>query len=627
MRKSRVLSETARLNTTHGPSPSGSTDSIPEDSQYSPQKPQENVIFWGTPFTQTTSIVEKTRTFFWFIPDYLVSFIHRLRPFSYLALYVGVLLLSTKTLSYASQNPDSLLGAPPTQALVEGTVGTISTLNPLFVSNNQLDRDLQVLIFDKLIGIGIDGNPKPEIASSWAISEDGLEYTFFLRKGVYWHDGKALSADDVIFTFETIQNMNGDDSYSDEFKDITLAKIDKYTVLVSLSELNPTLMSSLSFPILPKHILDGISTSAMKYAPFNNYPIGTGPFKLVSNTKESIILERNERYFDEVPHLKSIEYRFFASEDEALIALKQFQIHTLNKVSEETITALQDYSAYTIIKFDTPLRQKLIYFNMRDEGPLSSAEVRHALSAATDRESLVSYIPSAGSAVYGTIPTTSWAYTETSDHYGLDLDRAKSLLESDGWTMANQEATLSNTRSKNGSPLTLVLTYLDTSTNTLIAETLQSQWLSVGVNLLLDPQSYERISSETVPRRNFDMLLFEVEYTSDPDRYNLWHSSKVDYPGLNLSGYSSKRVDLIIERARKTLDKAKRKSDYAIVDRTLMNDMPALFLFNSTFTFIANTHIEGIELENATLPQQRYNNVQDWYVTRTRLGWRNWQTR
>ena len=600
---------------------------LPDNKQYDPKRASENAIFYGTPISKTTGILQRIRTFFWFYPDYLAKLIRRTSPLSYIALYAAILLLGAKSFAYAGQNPNSFFGIPPEQHLIEGSVGSMSTLNPMFVTHNQLDRDLQTLIFNKLIGRASNGNPIPEIASTWAISDDGTEYTFFLRKDIHWHDGKQLTAKDVIFTFQTVQQLEDDDSYASEFADITFTKIDNYTVSMKLPEVNPTLLDSLSFPILPAHILESVRPSAIRYSSFNQYPVGTGPFVITSNTDESVLLVRNNDYFKGTPELESIEYRFFATEEDAVTALKQFQIHTLTQASDDSVFELQGYNAYNAYRFTTLLRQKLVYINMRSTGPLSSANVRHALSAATDRDMLVTTIPSGGVPAYSTIPTASWAYNETADRYSFDGERAKTLLEEAGWTFTDTEGVTSSICIKDGQQLSLVLTYLDSSANTLIAETLQEQWLSLGIGVVLDPQPYERISSETVPRRNFDLLLFEVEYTSDPDRYNLWHSTKSDYPGLNLSGYSNQRVDIILERARTTKDRDKRKSDYAIIDRALMNDMPAIYLYYPSFTFIANNRVNGIELEGATLPQERYNNVQDWYITRSRLGWRNWQTR
>ncbi len=596
-------------------------------SKYRNDIPQENVIFWGTPMAKTASLPERIRTMFWFYPDVLGRILHRLRPFSYLLLYIGLLFLTMRTVTYAGQNPNSLFGLPPEQHLIEGAIGTTSTLNPLFATNNQIDRDLQTLIFDRLIGIGQDGNPTPDLAKEWAISDEGTEYTFFLREDVWWHDGKKFTADDVVYTFTTIQKLENEDSFSSEFAEVTFQKIDDYSILVILPELNPTLMASLSFPVVPRHILSETSPAGIKYSDFNNFPVGTGPYKIITNTQTTVVLERNDRYFGKKPKIATIEYVFFPTEKEAITALKQFKIHTLVQASDDVVEAFEDYKAYQVNRFETPLRQKLIYINTRNQGPLTSSTVRHALSAATDRENLVKTIPSGGKAAYGTIPSVSWAYTETADRYSYDTARAVKLLEQAGWSLDQENRGSATFRVKDNEPLSITLTYLDTPSNGRIASFLQDSWMDLGINLILDPQTYERISSEIVPRRNFEMLLFEVEYTPDPDRYNLWHSTKSDYPGLNLSGYSNPRVDVVLERGRTTKDQEKRKNDYAILDRALMNDMPAIYLYSPTFTFIANTHVKGIELAGATLPQHRYNTIADWYITRTRLGWRNWQTR
>jgi peptide/nickel transport system substrate-binding protein len=113
--------------------------------------------------------------------------------------------------------------------------------------------------------------------------------------------------------------------------------------------------------------------------------------------------------------------------------------------------------------------------------------------------------------------------------------------------------------------------------------------------------------------RDFELLLYEVETTVDPDQYNLWHSLKVDYPGLNLSGYNYERVDLLLEDARKTTDVTTRKSDYVQFQKYLMKDAPAMFLYNPSFNFYYDSSLKGIDLTNINFSYDRYWNIEDWY--------------
>ncbi|MDD3661466.1 MAG: peptide ABC transporter substrate-binding protein [Candidatus Dojkabacteria bacterium] len=582
--------------------------------QYDPDAPQSNIIFSDTKPLPGISIVQRLRTFFWFYPDFLLKLIHHLRPLSYLLLYSLLLLLAWRTVAYANSNPRSVIGRPPEQILKEGVIGNISSLNPLFVTHNQVERDIQALIFNRLVQTGLDGNPHPELAQTWAISKDGKEFTFFLRKDVFWHDGERFTADDVIFTFETVQKLTNQDSYSEEFTNISFGKIDDFTIVVTLPETNPTLMDSLGLPIVPEHILGETRLSDLRFSDFNSFPVGTGPFAVTASTADSIELTRNTKYFESAPKLEKIIYSFFSTESEALEAATRFEVHLLGQVSQHMRSELSGYEAYKTYQSTMDLRHKVVFTNLRGTGALSSAQVRHALSAATDRDSLTASLSNGGSSSLGPIHESSWAFDPEIDRYTFDLTRAGSLLDEAGWTLPGDGS--GQYRQKDGAELEIRLSFLDTPENTSIAQALADQWKAAGIQLIADPQSYERISSETVPRRNFEALLFEIECTADPDEYNLWHSTKVDYPGLNLSGYSYERVDIILERARTEADREKRKRDYSLFQRYFMDDMPALYLFHPSYTFIAHSSVKGIELQDMTLPQRRYDTVEQWYIDR-----------
>lgn len=582
---------------------------------YSPSTPQENIIFFGTPPAKPQNIIHRMRTGLWFLPDYVGKLMHSFRPLSYLALFFLLYLGSVQTYHYAQYNPSSAFSKEPEQHLIEGAVGSVSTLNPLYVTHNQIERDIQALVFDRLVTIGSDGNPKPELATTWAISEDGMEYTFFLRSDVTWHDGEEFNAEDVIFTFQTVQALEGEDSFSREFNDLTFQKIDDFTVVVNLPETNPTLMDTLAFQIVPEHILGEIRPANIKFSSFNKHPIGTGPFMIQSLGSETLVLLRHEDYYAGTPTLEKITYRFYSDEVEAADALRTFEIHTLVNPTGNTLKKINSYQSYTQYSFTSQLRQKLIYFNLRNTGPLSYPTVRQALSAATDRQLLVKTLVEGGTPSIGPIPQNSWAFDSTIDRFTFDIERANQLLDQTSWIYPEGD-TAAEYRSNAEGELIIPVTYLETETNNNILSLLQEQWKKAGIRLELNPQSYERISSETVPRRNFDALLFEIECTPDPDKYNFWHSSNIEYPGLNLSGYNFERVDILLERARTETEKDSRAEDYGLFQMFIMTDMPALYLYHPNYTFIAHTSVKGILLSDAVLPHQRYDQVELWKIVR-----------
>ncbi len=573
-------------------------------------------IFWEER-SKDTGLIEKIRSILWFLPDYIFNTIHKTRPFSYMIFYGILTLLSWQAVTYASNTPESLFNYTPKQTLNEAAVGKVEMLNPLFITHNQLERDLQELIFNSLVTIGPDGIPQRELADSWAVSADGKTYTFFIREDVYWHDGERLTADDVVFTFETIQKLTDEDSFASAFEDVNIGKLDDFTIIFDLPEKNATFMENLTVGIVPKHLLENVRNVDMRTAVFNSYPTGTGPFIVQKNFEDVIVLVRNVNYFQGTPKLEKITYNLYSDEETLVQNIKQFQHHTFTNPTANALKEMEDYQVYETKDFIIHLRDKLIFLNLRNkDSTLHSEDVRRALSLATDRQAIIEAIGTGGEIALGPISKYSWAFNKSLDRYTFDIDRANKILRKAGWDYPEQEGERAPYREKNGKQLSVKLSLLDSEINTAIADELKQQWELIGVNLIIDTQTYEKIASETISRRDFEALLFEVETTPDPDKYNFWHSIKAEYPGLNLSGYSYQRVDILLERARREPDRAKRKEDYDLMQKYIVRDVPAIFLYHPTYKFIAHKSIKGISLENVSLPHQRYNNVHEWYIAK-----------
>lgn len=603
-----------------------------EKETYDPVSGGANVIFWGSKVPANTKLSQRFRTFLWFYPDYLYNLIRNTRPVSFIIFYAVLSFFCWNAVVYASNNPDSILNQPQEQTLRECSVGYVNSLNPLYITHNQIERDLQTLIFNPLIRIGPDGIPVNDLAETWAVSSDGKTYTFFLKKDIKWHDGKPFTADDVIFTFETVQKLKDDDSFASAFENIEMTRLDDFTIIFSLPEPNATFTESLSIGIVPKHILENTRPVDMRLSTFNQYPTGTGAFMVKNYSQEEIILIQNPHYHKGTPKLKRIIYTMIPDEKTAELALKRHVYHTFTNPSSKTIDQFKEYQVFNTRTFTIQLREKLIFINLRKDGPLKEASIRKALSYATDRENLIEATGAGGKVAFGPIAQESWAFDDSINRYIFDQEKANKVLYDSGWKYPKAEANVTddensgdgeNTetselppryREKSGKPLTITLTLLDSDTNHILSSTLKSQWKEVGINLIIDTQKYEKIASETIPRRDFEALLFEVETSPDPDKYNFWHSLKADYPGLNLSGYSYQRVDIILERARKEIDRDKRKEDYDLLQKYIMQDMPALFLHHPTYRFIAHYSVKGINFENVSLPHDRYNNIEKWYI-------------
>lgn len=572
-------------------------------------------IFWKDRDIEQ-GLLERFRSFFWFLPDRIFRLIHKTRPFSYMIFYGVLTFLSWQAVSYAANSPESLFNYEANQNLQEAAVGRADSINPLFITHNQIERDIQELVFNSLIEIGPDGIPKKELAESWAISNDGKTYTFFLKNDIYWQDGERLTAEDVVFTFETIQNLKDEDSFYTAFKDVEIGKLDDFSVIFTLPQRNSTFLENLTVGIVPKHLLDGIRPVDLRSTVFNQFPVGTGPFQIIRRNDDHILLARHVNYFKGTPKLETVHYTFYQDEDALVNDIKQFKHHTFTNPSPENIRQLNKYKVYPVKSFVIHLRDKMIFFNLRNEkSPLADENVRRALSLATDKKTLIEEIDTGGEIAYGPISKYSWAFNKSLDRYDFDPEKAGKLFAEAGWEYSKQNGEIASVyRKKDGKNLTIKLSLLDTPINDKIAAELKRQWKLAGIELVVDTQKYEKIASETISRRDFEALLFEVETTPDPDKYNFWHSLRAEYPGLNLSGYSYQRVDILLEQGRRETKREERKEHYDLMQKYVLQDMPALFLYHPTYEFIAHKSVKGIELENVSLPHQRYNNVHEWYI-------------
>jgi peptide/nickel transport system substrate-binding protein len=195
--------------------------------------------------------------------------------------------------------------------------------------------------------------------------------------------------------------------------------------------------------------------------------------------------------------------------------------------------------------------------------------------------------------------------------YSYDKDKANGAFKTMGYVF-NEESGLYET--EDGEILSFTLSFLDNDYNNVLVDTMYELLYEQGVVLKKDPLSYAQISQETIATRSFDMLLYEIEITIDPDQYNLWHSLKSNYPDLNISGYNYERVDILLEEARESSDLKVRKEKYALFQKYLMNDAPVVFLYHPVYTYVVNSDFENIDISNIQYVSQRFENIDNWSI-------------
>jgi peptide/nickel transport system substrate-binding protein len=455
----------------------------------------------------------------------------------------------------------SAAGYDPNGRLNMGLGGEISVMNPL-LSSDSTSSAIEGVIFSGMVKVDKNLDFVPDLAKSWKVSRNGLVWTFKLKKGVKWHDGKPFTADDVKFTFDTVMNPNvnsvrrGD--YFIDGKPIKFKVIDKYTIQAVLPKPFSPFLASAAMSIIPKHLLEG---KEIDMGIFNMHPIGTGPFKFIEyKTGDHVLVTRNEDYYGDIPLLKEIIFKIIPDENTALVALKSGDI-------DESGIPAKDFhpiKGIDLYKYDALL---YTYFGFNLKSPkFADIRVRRALSYAVNRKQLIGLIYRGyASPAYAPSAPVSWAYSDDVFKYEYDLEKAKELLKEAG--IKDLEFT--------------VLVNHGNKEREKAAAILQQQFKKIGVKMnirILEWSALLKIINAKNDPKDFEAVIIGWSLGIDPDSYSIWHSSQ--YPnGLNFTGYSDPDVDELLDEGRKVIARAGRKKIYAKMYKKITEDAPYIFLF------------------------------------------------
>lgn len=278
----------------------------------------------------------------------------------------------------------------------EAIIGTPSLMNPVYAALNDVDADVSRLLFSGLMMYTPAQELVPDLAKEYTVSEDGKTYTFTLRDGVTWHDGKPFTAQDVLFTFEMIQNPLAGSPLLVTFQGVKVSTPDERTVVFTLPEPFAPFLSTLTVGILPEHLLSDVSADRLRLHKFNTQPVGTGPFQFHSITKADtgfisrVTLKRFDNFYRDNAYLDEVAFDFFSGEgsyDQAIQALREQKVDGISFVP----VAFRDRVERKYLDVHTlELPQyTALFFNGKRAGALQNATVREALALALEKGRIV----------------------------------------------------------------------------------------------------------------------------------------------------------------------------------------------------------------------------------------------
>lgn len=504
-------------------------------------------------------------------------------------------------------------GAKSGGVYVEGVIGNISTLNPLLAASEP-EQAVSRLLFSSLYNYDVTGALHTDLAESMTVKDDKV-YTIKLRNAA-WHDGKKLTAEDVVYTINLIKNPQVRSPLRVNWLDISARAIDDSTVEFMLPAVYAGFSHALTFPVIPKHILQTVSPSSMREADFSSNPVGSGPFAVKRvQTSEStsstdvVRMEPNTKYYGAVSTLSRLELRAYGNESLLVKAVNSGEVSAASGLSlsaADNIKSKQYSTKHWLLN-------KGVYLLMNNRSQtLQDARVRQALRYATDTSSIRATVgdnvarldtPILQSQIAQKLPAAP----------DYNLDKAKALLKEAGWTY-NQ----GQWKGKDGRPLAVAVT---TSSGRdeykKIVDVLKQQWSKLGVDVQLreiDTSSTTTSFVQSVLQpRDYDALLYELELGADPDVFAYWHSSQASASGYNFANYSNRTVDNDLVGGRSRTNSALRAAKYIQFVNQWLSDAPAIGLYQSVGSYVLNNGASIVEPRGSlNTMNDRYADVTTW---------------
>jgi len=479
-----------------------------------------------------------------------------------------------------------------------------SSLNPL-LGTTTAENFLSSLTFDLLVTRDDGGNDIPDLATAvptlenGGISRDGKTITYKLRRGVKWQDGKPFTSADVKFSWQAVMNPNNNVIERVGYDKVdSVDTPDAYTVVFHLKAPFAPFVDTVfgesdqPYRIIPQHLLAAYAT--INRIPFNQQPIGTGPFRVVRRYHgDHVELAENPFYFRGTPKLKKILVYTVPDGNTSAAELQSHGIDLITAVTASNFRNLRTVSSVRTLLVKQPSYAAAIFNTTHP--PLDDVRVRQAIAYAINEKRIVDNL-TYGTATLATADLSDyyWAHDPSLTGYALNVAKANSLLDQAGWRRGP-----SGTRAKNGKPLSLQLTIGGGSqTASQIAVELQSDLRQVGIELAIKTYSYSLLYATAAmggiqQTGKFDLALQVWVSGADPDDSGQWTCKAAPPAGNNIARYCSTAFDNAETIALTHFDRATRKRAYALTQRLLVKDAPAAFEYYPRARYAMNPALQN----------------------------------
>lgn len=431
-------------------------------------------------------------------------------------------------------------------------------------------KEVMFNVFEGLVKPTSNGDLIPAVASNYTVSEDHLTYTFTLREGAKFHNGDAVTAEDVVYSLKRVAAPTETGVVQVEALSIMadVAAVDERTVAIALTEPSNEFISYLTVAILPAD-----------YTEQDTKPVGTGPFTFASRSaQENIILEKFEEYWGQKAYLDQVTFRIIENAEGLLMGLQSGAIDICSHLTTTQVSQLSD-SEFSIAQGNMNLVQAMYLNNA--VAPFDNVLVRQALCHAIDRQMILDlafdgYGTLIGSSMY---PAFGKYFDDTlTNHYAYDVDAAKALLAQAGYP-GGFDMTI--TVPSNYQP------HMDT------AEVVVEQLKAIGVNAVIQPVEWETWVSEAYVGRNFQATLVGVDASTMTARALLERFTSTY--SKNFINYNNAEYDALFAQAQACYDDAEQTALYKAMERNLTENAANVYIQDLADLVAVRKGLTGLE--------------------------------
>jgi oligopeptide transport system substrate-binding protein len=469
-----------------------------------------------------------------------------------------------------------------------------STIDPKQVADVYSGM-LSMQVHRSLLIFNTNLTPVPDLARSWTISRDGLVYQVELNQNVLFHNGRELTAEDVVYTYERILKPGSNPGIAGQFLSVIagasdyhdgraphitgLAVLSRYSLEIRLSRPEAAFLGTLAMTqtaIVPREVVERLGDEE-----FGRMPVGCGPFRLVANEPGRIVLAANENYYRTRAWLDSLLFVTPAN-------------HTTNEGTTGLLKGLFDLAEVPGFRRDEVDRNPEVRLVSRREltlsfvgmnvgiPPFDNPHVRKAMALSVDRNAVIRMNPSGQVLATGILPPGVACYSPEVRIFPFDREEAKRELVAAGYPGGR------------GMPEIRYYTPRLSSRSRMADSVMVTAWQSLGIPIRRIPTDWV-----TLQRRldSYELPLFSLSWIADipdPDSF-IGSLFAADSPS-NYFRYMNPEVDSLMHEARITADLTKRQNIYGRIERIILNDAPMVPLYTSTSAYGIWKNVHGLEL-------------------------------